>query len=122
MADINLNDEVLQHIIAQNILETVSEEQKNDLLKSALKFLMNPVDRGYGLARELSPLALAFQEQIVSVAKDVVAEFVNSKDVHSVIETTIRTQISEWVANETWDLSKIISTAIRENLDLYLRD
>ena len=118
MADFSINDEQFQKVIAQHILESISQERKDQLVSEALKFLMEPSSSLYGRRDGLSPLATAFQDEVISVAKKVVSEIVHEDDILRIIESSIEEKVKEWVKSRDYDIAPIVGQAIRENLEL----
>ena len=118
MADFSINDEQFQKVIAHHILESISQERKDQLVSEALGFLMKPTDSGYGRTYGPSPLARAFHDEVVSVAKNVVSSIVHEDAILKIIESTIEQKVREWVKSRDYDIAPIVSEAIRQNLEI----
>lgn len=105
-------------MIAQHILESISQERKDQLVSEALGFLMKPTDSDYGRKDGPSPLARAFREEVVQVAKGVVSEIIHEDGILNLIETTIEQEVKKWVKSRDYDIAPTVSGAIRQNLEI----
>ncbi|AWN03386.1 hypothetical protein PBI_COUNT_64 [Microbacterium phage Count] len=118
MADFSINDEQFQKVIAQHILESISQERKDQLVSEALGFLMQPSQGLYGRRDGPSPLANAFRDEVIVVAKDVVAKVIGEDAIRQMIENTIEREVKNWVKSENYDISNVIANAVRGSLEI----
>lgn len=91
--DIKLNEEQMQSIVSAAIFQTLDEQQKEMMIKDALKHLMTAVPRGsYG--ERYSPLAEAFHRAVQDQARKLATEMLEN---NAEINTKIQSLISEGV-------------------------
>lgn len=116
MADFRIDDEQFQTIIAQQVLDSISEETKERLISEALSFLMKD-DVAYG-RKSPSPLAQAFQQELVKVASKVANRVLTEDRIQAEVEKAIETHIRVAIRDRGFDLSHVIGRAIGDNLEV----
>jgi hypothetical protein len=74
MSSLNLSDDALREVVYKAILDTISADQRDTLLKAALAHLMSPGERdGFGGHRP-SPLQTAFNDAVSRYAREAAYE------------------------------------------------
>lgn len=116
MADFRIDDEQFQEIIAQQVLNSISEETKEKLISEALSFLMKE-DTSYG-RKAPSPIAQAFQQELVKVASKVANRVLTESRIQAEVEKAIESHIRVAIRDRGFDLSHVIGRAIGDNLEI----
>ena len=116
MADFRIDDEQFQEIIAQQVLNSISEETREKLISEALSFLMKE-DNSYG-RKMPSPIAQAFQQELVKVASKVANRVLTESRIQAEVEKAIESHIRVAIRDRGFDISHVIGRAIGDNLEI----
>lgn len=90
MANINLPEDQMQQIVSAAILQTVTAENRDILIKDAITRLITPESSGYG--KKLSLLQIAFNNAIHAQAEKIIAD---TLDTDEQIKTLIKDIVTE---------------------------
>lgn len=87
---IDLPEELVKKVASEAILNAITEDQRQTLIRDAVAYLLTPEDRGYG--RRESPITLAFHDGVRSVAIRVAMDMFEKDET---IKTKIRELLNE---------------------------
>jgi pyruvoyl-dependent arginine decarboxylase (PvlArgDC) len=102
MANLNLPDDQMREIVSAAILQTVTAENRDALITSAIASLLAPNSSGYG-GRE-SPLQVAFNLAIQQTARQIVKEMLDTDEqIKAVVEEIIISAAKKAFSSEKKD-------------------
>jgi hypothetical protein len=102
MAEIKIDDTAMKDIVAKAILDSVTDEQRDEILKAAVTNLITPPPSTgmYGGRKEPSPLQNAFDIAVRSVGQEVVNEMVKG-ELRDKIREMVKAKVSEIIEDDS---------------------
>ena len=115
MVEMNLDSEALKTVVATAILEQLTPEKRDDLIKQAVVHLIDPPEkeRGYGARETKTPLQAAFDHAAAGIARDVIQEFLaKDSQTRAKIEAVVQTGIMKAFEERAAETSDAIASAV----------
>lgn len=96
MTDIKIDPSALQGIVTKTILDHLTDENREEILRSAIENVITaPPKSPYGGANLPSPLQEAFNNAVIDVTRQVAREVVQSGQ----FAATVRAKVTQVMAN-----------------------
>ncbi len=115
MVEMNLDSEALKTVVAAAILEQLTPDKRDDLIKQAVVHLIDPPEqkRGFGRPDTKTPLQTAFDMAVAEIARDVVREFLaKDSETRDKIVDVIHNGIMEAFEERAVETSHSIAAAV----------
>ena len=115
MVEMNLDSEALKTVVATAILEQLTPEKRDDLIKQAVVHLIDPPEkeRGYGARETKTPLQAAFDHAAAGIARDVIQEFLaKDSQTRAKIEAVVQKGILKAFEERAVETSDAIASAV----------
>lgn len=113
MSALQINDDALKAIVTKAILDTISAEQRDILLKSALEHLMAPGDPSSFGKRAPSPLERAFQSGVERYAYRLIEERLeNDPAWKAAIDGLLTEAWAKFVGEKRTEMAEKLSSAL----------
>ena len=105
--ELTIDDGAVKTALAAQLLALVSQEQRDSIITQAVHSLMEP-RKEYGRVVEEAPLVAAFQRAIQNLAREVVAEYIETPDVKARIRAQLHATAEQVFADREWTTGPII--------------
>lgn len=121
-ANITIPADAMREVVAKAILDSLTGDQKEALIASALNYLTTspPNNRGFGAPDQPSPLQVAFNTAVREAAVEVVKEVVHDELAVRVREVVLQ-KVADAVTADSilasgigYAVGEVVSTALRE--------
>lgn len=115
---LDLSDISMDKLVTEAILNKLTEEDKNILIKGALKYLITkPESTGYGGRKRDSPLELAFNRAVSDIAYKVAEEHLaEGTDARQQLRDVITKGYEKWLEQDKIELCQRIANQITKGL------
>lgn len=123
MTSINLPGEAFEALVQKAILDSLTPEQRENIIAQALKFLVTPQESGYYGKRVESPLQHAFQTATRGALGRVVEDMVvNDEEVRGFVEGELRTLVREFTRQLGGDTYSELRSVLIDAMVQHLAD
>lgn len=101
-ANISIDSEAVRGFVSQAIIQSITAEQRELVLRQAVESLLDEPKDSYGRVRAPSPLAAAFTNAVQQVSTSVVREYLDDETIKQNVRQQIITQIEKMLAEKDW--------------------
>lgn len=116
MGDIKLDPEIMQQVIGKAILEAIPQDQRNNILKDAIDYLLTPIRSTYSSNIE-SPLQSAYNSALRKLAEQECRTLLENNDsVHKKIQELISEGVVRALADNRDKLINKITSVVCDGL------
>lgn len=105
--ELTIDDDAVRTALASQLLQLVSQEQRDKIITDAVRSLMEP-RKEYGRVVEEAPLVAAFQRAVQKLATEVVAEYIDTPEVKARIRAQLHATAEQVFADREWTTGPII--------------
>lgn len=122
MTEIKIPEGELSSVLGHAILQSLSEDTKETMIRGALEYLLEkPPSTGYG-ARQASPLQEAFNNAIHRITNEMVYELVKEHPRSQEVRDQIDKLFDTWPDMTSFEMQGKLASAVIERAEEIKRD
>lgn len=116
MTNLTIDSEAVRGIVARAVFDQIGEDQRQLVITQAVEKLLEEPKDTYGRKSGASPLAVAFNQAVVGIARDVVTDYLKQDAVEATVRDAITTKITELLNRDDW-LYTSIGQAVGDRIE-----